>query len=253
MENRKNKNAAKKAIAYTRVSTDEQAKKYGLEAQRNAIRQYCDANDIEIVEWVSDEGISGAKERENFQKLIDGDHTGIDMIVVAKADRVARKIELYYYYKFSLERAGLTLLDVSNPDMDKDPVNRIYETITAIFAEMERSRIAERMQSGLKVKASKGGYTGGRPPYGYCSVNHELRIEPQEAEVVKAIFDLSYNKGYTQEEIADWLNEHGYRTRNGKKFNQCRISLMIKRKKTYQGYVKYNGAWMRGKHEPILK
>ena len=61
-----------KAIGYVRVSTEEQSAddKYGIEVQKQAISDYANRNDFEIVCWLTDT-ISGAKDnRPELDKIL---------------------------------------------------------------------------------------------------------------------------------------------------------------------------------------
>ena len=59
-----------KAIGYIRVSTEEQSAddKYGIEVQKQAISDYANRNDFEIVCWLTDT-ISGAKDNRNWTRF----------------------------------------------------------------------------------------------------------------------------------------------------------------------------------------
>ena len=98
----------KNVIGYIRVSTDGQCgeDKFGLDVQREQISEYCKKNDFVITRWVMDEGESGAKERPGFDEIIYGDVSNPphEAVVVAKSDRVARDINIYYYYKMMLTK-----------------------------------------------------------------------------------------------------------------------------------------------------
>ena len=97
----------KNVVAYVRVSTDAQAgeDRYGVEAQKEEIRAYAERKGLKIQKWYQDLGESGAKERPGFDAIVFGDVTNppIDTVLVAKSDRVARDINVYYYYKMMLK------------------------------------------------------------------------------------------------------------------------------------------------------
>ncbi len=60
------------ALGYARVSTDEQAREgVSLEAQQSRIRAYCEAKDLELVDVLVDDGISGKTlERPALRELV---------------------------------------------------------------------------------------------------------------------------------------------------------------------------------------
>lgn len=97
----------KKAVGYCRVSTDGQVgeDKFGIDSQKEQILEYAKRNDYEILEWFIDEGVSGVKEsRPAFDKIIYGDVSNppYESVIVAKNDRIARDINIYFYYKMML-------------------------------------------------------------------------------------------------------------------------------------------------------
>lgn len=245
-------------IGYIRVSTDGQCKddKFGLEVQKEQIIEYCDKNDMNIVKWYSDEGESGAKERPGFDEIVYGEVSNppYESVVVAKSDRVARDIEIYYYYKMLLRKKNITLISIAE-DFGKFGVfSDMLESFTLCVAKMERENINKRTSAGRAVKSSKGGYSGGRAPMGYKIENGSLVIDENEAKVVRFIFDKK-ESGETMLGTMRALNEAGYKTRNGKEFVISTVQSIWNNERTYRGEYKYgkNGEWVKGQHEPILK
>ena len=156
----------KRAVAYCRVSTDGQVgeDKFGIEAQREQIKEYCEKNDIEVSQWFIDEGVSGtAKKRPAFDKILGGEVTNppVQYIIVAKADRIARDINLYYAYKSMLKDLDLEILSVAEDWSAQDKLTAmIIENFMAVAAEIERENIGIRTSGGRWIKANKGGYSG---------------------------------------------------------------------------------------------
>lgn len=248
----------KSVVGYIRVSTDGQCKddKFGLEVQKGQIIEYCNNNDMNIVKWYSDEGESGAKERPGFDEIVYGEVSNppYESVVVAKSDRVARDIEIYYYYKMLLRKKNITLISIAE-DFGKFGVfSDMLESFTLCVAKMERENINKRTSAGRAVKSSKGGYSGGRAPMGYRIENGGLVIDENEAKVVRFIFDKKAS-GETMLGTMRALNEAGYKTRNGKDFVISTVQSIWNNERTYRGEYKYgkNGEWVRGQHEPILK
>lgn len=249
----------KNVIGYTRVSTDNQCRedKFGLDVQREQIEQYCAANDMQIVRWFEDKGESGAKERPGFDEIVYGDVSNppYESVIVAKSDRVARDIEVYYYYKMLLRKKNVTLISISE-DFGKFGVfSDMLESFTLCVAKMERENINKRTGAGRIAKSSKGGYSGGRPPYGYRAANHSLEIVPEEAEVVRTVFRMKDDEKKTYKSICEHLNVLGKTNRSGTRFSISTIQVIYENRKVYQGFYHYgkNSEWVKGVHEPILK
>lgn len=243
--------------AYVRVSTEGQVgeEKYGLESQERDIKEYCAKNDMEIVAWYRDEGQSGAKWRKGFDDIVFGDVTNppIEAVIVAKSDRVARDINVYYSYKGLLMRKDIKLISVAEDFGMYGAYAPILEAFTAVMANIERENINKRMSGGRKVKAAKGGYSGGNAPMGYKAVDGQLVINEEEAKVVRFIFERKA-AGASMLSTVDALNDAGYKTRKGKKFVISTVQSIWHNEKTYRGWYKYgpDGDWVKGQHEAIL-
>ena len=161
----------KNVIAYIRVSTDGQVgeDKYGLEVQKQQIEEYCRKNEMNIIEWYADEGESGAKQRPGFDKIVYGDikNPPVEAVVVAKTDRVARDIEVYFFYKMLLRKKEIELISITEDFGQFGVFSNVLEAFTILVAKMERENINKRTSAGRAVKSAKGQYSGGRAPFGY--------------------------------------------------------------------------------------
>lgn len=247
----------KNVAAYIRVSTDGQTgeDKFGLEVQREQIVEYCQKNDMNILRWFSDEGESGAKERPGFDEIVYGEISNppFEAVVVAKSDRVARDIEVYYYYKMLLRKKDIALVSIAE-DFGKFGVfSDMLESFTLCVAKMERENINKRTSAGRIIKASKGGYSGGRTPFGYKTDNRKLVIIPHEAEVVRMIFMMKDREHKTYKQVADYLNSIGEKTKTGVAFSISTVQTIYENRMLYLGYYKYGTLnCVKGVHEPIL-
>lgn len=253
------KEEKKRAVAYCRVSTKGQTgdDKFGIPDQMDIIKEYCEEHDIEVINWYIDEGVSGAeKKRPALDRLLMGDVTNppVQYIVVAKADRLARDINLYYAFKTRLAELKLEIISVKEDWSAQDKLTAmILENFMAVVAEIERENIRLRTTGGRNQKAKRGGYSGGRAPMGYKVEYGHLVINEEEAEVVRFIFKRK-EAGCTMLSTVDALNEAGYRTRKGKKFLISTVQSIWNNEPTYRGMYKYgkDGSWVKGEHEPIL-
>lgn len=249
----------KKVVAYVRVSTDKQAgdDRFGIDSQKQIIQDYCDEHDMEILHWYVDEGQSGVKEkRPELNELLYGEPVNppIEAVVVAKSDRVARDIKLYYYFMMLLEKKGMKLISATEEVVNDDSgLGNVYKALMLFVAEQERNNITKRTAGGRSVKAARGGYSGGRAPYGYVVENHSLVIEPREAEIVRLIFWYKYD-GYSMRSITRALNLSEVRPRAGGDWAISSVKNIIDNEKMYRGMYRYgNKKWVKGQHEAILR
>lgn len=252
----------KNVVAYIRVSTEGQVgeDKFGLDVQKQQIVEYCEKHEMTITGWFADEGESGAKERPGFDEIVYGEMSNppVEAVVVAKTDRVARDIEVYYYYKMLLRKKGITLISIAEDFGQMGAFSAILEAFTVCVAKMERENINKRTSSGRAIKSARGGYSGGRTPFGYKAENRQMVIVPEEAEVVREIFRLKDGEGMTYQAVVDRLNAEGKLNRSGKPFVISTVQTIYENKNVYMGLYRYgkrsnkDAEWVQGQHEPIL-
>lgn len=209
-----------RALGYVRVSTEEQAQHgSGLAIQRKAIREFCRARGLVLVEILADEGVSGSNGLDSRLGLADalgrirrGDAT---VLVVYRFDRLARKLQMQLTITEALEAAGAQVLSVSEPDVDgPDELRDLIRNVLGSVSEYERAVIRGRMLAGRRAKAARGGFIGGTPRLGYAAVNGALVPDAQEQAVVARIKALAAN-GASLREIAAQLEAEGFRTKRG--------------------------------------
>lgn len=244
----------KRVVAYLRVSTDGQVDKYGLEAQETDIRVYCAKHDMEILKVYREEGVSGAKEdRPVFNSILYGEieNPPVEGVIVAKNDRVARDINIYYYYKMLLKKKDIELISVAEDFGEMGLMASFLEAFTLCVAQLERENIKNRTSAGRKVKAERGGFAGGGVPYGYDLVDGEFVVNEAAADIVKKVFLLRGCKK-TLQEIADLMNESGVPTKRGKEWTISTVQNILKNEKVYKGQINYSGRTYEGTHPKIL-
>lgn len=248
----------KNAVGYIRVSTDGQFgdDKYGADNQRKEILSYANANGYNIVEWFTDVESGAKDDRPEMDKILYGEditNPPIEAVIAFKNDRIARETKLYFYYLYTLEKRGIRLICTDEKFVEGDDFANIYRSLLQFVAEQERKNIAIRTSGGRKIKAANGGYSGGRAPYGYEIKNGQYSIVEDEAEMVRIVFKM-LDSGSTLQDVADKLNEGGYKSRKGKTFQPSQIRSIRDNRPVYEGMYKYGGMeYVKGVHEPILK
>ena len=148
-----------RVVIYIRVSTREQSEEgYSIGEQQDKLIKYCEAMGWEVVKIYIDPGYTGSNiERPGLQSMIhDIEAGGIDKVVVYKLDRLSRSQfdTLYLINKVFL--ANNCDFTSSTESFDTStPFGRAMLGILAVFAELEREKIRERMADG-KLGKSKG-------------------------------------------------------------------------------------------------
>lgn len=249
-----------KIAAYIRVSTTGQARAdaFGLDVQRDAIQRYADRERHEIAAWYQDIGISGATiDRPGLTTILQDAEAGMfGAMVVARMDRVARDVFVQLWIEKELLKAGVEVISATEPLRGRDPMMTAFRQMTAVFAELEKSIILQRMKAGRKMKASRGGFAGGRAPIGYRAQRGSgvLTVDPEKSVTVRRVFEIKKAKPRaTLQVIADTLNAEGHRTAQGKLFARVHVKRILDRKGVYLGECRYDGKRVEGKHEAILK
>lgn len=247
----------RKAIGYIRVSTKQQdgEDRYGVDVQKTAILKWADEHGYYIADWKVDK-ISGAvDDRPGLNEILYGDVTNppIEAIIIFKNDRLARDTKLYFYYLYTLEKRNIKLFATEEQFSEGNELANVYRALMQFVAEQERRNIALRTSKGRNIKAACGGYSGGRCPYGYRVENKQLVVREDERALVEFVFK-EHDKGAALLHIADALNDKGWRTRKGTRFQATSVRSILANRPLYEGMYKYGKDmnWVQGVHEPIL-
>ena len=91
------------------------------------------------------------------------------------------------------------------------------------------NEIWQRLEAGRKAKAVEGGYAGyGSLAFGQRVINGELVADSQEQEIIELI-RRHHKSGKSLQQIADWLNGNGYKTKRGQQWRKISIKRVLDR------------------------
>ena len=233
----------KNGALYVRVSTDDQVE-YSPDAQIRMGLEYAKKNNIIIPKQFifQDDGISGRKanNRPAFQELIamaKSDEHPIDVILVWKFSRFARNQEEAIVYKNLLKKANVDVVSVSEPIPDGfigELVQRIFEWMDEYYS----INLSGEVMRGMTERASRGGYNSD-PPLGYRMQDGIPVVVPEQAEIVRKIFNWYVNEHMSFFDIATKLNALGYKTKRNGKFQNRTVAYII-RNEFYNGKIVWN-------------
>ena len=213
-----------KAICYVRCSTQEQADSgLGLEAQAERIRAYCVMRKLELLDIITDAGVSGGKplaSRDGGQQLLTMiRQRKADAVVMLKLDRMFRNAGDCLTTVETWEKAGVALhvVDLGGNAIDTtSAAGRFMLVVLAGAAEMERNLTRERTRSAMAIKKSNGQRVGA-VPFGFDLADDGTTLIPNEREhaVIRDMRAMKASR-MTLREIAFALTERGVPTKTGK-------------------------------------
>jgi DNA invertase Pin-like site-specific DNA recombinase len=183
-----------KAIGYLRVSSAAQAKdgKDGFPRQRAAIRAYCAAKRLELVEEHEDAGVSGTVPLEGREGLSTALRRCAEVeaatLVVEKADRLGRDLIVSEMAVRAFAESGVSIVTAdtgqSLTDADSDPSRKLIRQVLNAVAEYERSALVAKLRAARERKKRSGGHAVGCYRFG----EHPER--PDEVDTLARIRDL---------------------------------------------------------------
>lgn len=210
------------AVIYCRVSTLHQADNSSLESQESKLRAYADLRGLNVVACVVEAGVSGGvpladrPEGARVAALVASGAVG--HVLALKLDRLFRDTADALVTTRDWDRVGaaLHLADLGGMAVDSSSaVGRMFLTMMAGFAEMEKSLIRERLDVGKAVKKARGGYVGGQVPFGWerDGMGDLVPVE-SEQDVIREAQHL-HTLGWSLRAIGRELHRAGLTTRGG--------------------------------------
>ncbi len=196
------------AVGYVRVSTDMQAADgLSLDAQRAAIKSYCESLGLRLLQIHEDVESGGKADRKGLARAL---ATNADVVVVLKFDRLSRSIKHFCdLYETHFADGTKELVAIREAIRLDSALGRALVSILLVFAQMEREACGERVKEAIGHIRGNG-YHFGKSPYGSKAVpspeNPRYRIlvdDPEEQIVlarIKSMIEsrISYQKIATQ-------------------------------------------------------
>jgi site-specific DNA recombinase len=216
-----NGHGPKRAILYTRVSTDEQARSgYSLAQQLEALRKYATREGYEVLEEIRDPGQSGASlERPGMDRVRDLVAAGgVSVVLAQDRDRFTREPAYHYILREELKEYG-TKIRALNDRGDETPEGDLTDGILDQLGKYERAKMTERTRRGKLKKAREGKVVAtNRPHYGfsYNDTRDNYLVIKEEMRVVGRIFQMMGEEGATLHRVRRTLEREGVPSPNGK-------------------------------------
>jgi site-specific DNA recombinase len=237
------------AALYVRVSTSQQVEKDSLATQESRLRAYCVANGIDRCTIYKDEGLSAKDtDRPQLKRLFEDCKKGrIQVVLVTALDRITRSTrDLTKLVDFFADN-NVRFVSITQNIDSTNAFGRFMRDLLGLTGRLEREVVAERVAESMRHRASLGKWNGGMVPYGYttfqrimkettgkrasddslkeiseeqarkkassaCPEPKRLYIDPEEARIVKRIFD-TFLDTRSLRRTAHILNSLGIKTR----------------------------------------
>lgn len=188
-----------------------------------------------------DEGFSGGNlNRPAFKRMMDAaKKRQFKAIIVYRLDRISRNVSDFSGLIEELARLDISFISIKEQFDTSTPMGRAMMYIASVFSQLERETIAERIRDNMHELAKTGRWLGGTTPTGFESEAIKsvtvdgktkkackLKLVPEEADMVKTIFDLYVETdSLTLTEAA--LIKQGFKTKNGKYFTRFSVKGIL--------------------------
>ncbi|MGV9698959.1 recombinase family protein [Streptomyces sp. NPDC003470] len=256
-----------RAVAYLRVSTEDQRKGYGIAYTGKRVVKHIARKDWALTNVFADEGFSGSldhTQRPDVRELMRQARMTpkpFDVVVVHEDRAIGRKGRAFWPWVWELQDLGIfTAVVVGDYDnTTEEGESRMRKA--ADRAEDELIVIRNRTQGGIQEKAEflghEGAYLGGSVPYGYRvknkGVKGESRLEPDECDcdgecttrheadaLHLAVSRFVATRSY--ETTGSDLNSAGYRRKNGALWDYGSVHNLLNSRATLEAVIVHRGS-----------
>lgn len=213
-----------KVVAYYRVSTKRQGDSgLGLDAQRQAVSDYLNGGTWKLVAEYTDVESGSDDGRPELAKAIDHAKRAKATLVIAKLDRLSRKVS----FVSRLMDSGVRFVAADNPTANELTIN-----ILAAVAQEERRLIAQRTKAALAA-AKKRGVRLGNPRLAEARDAArdalQARADQFAGNVLPVIRQVQAAGCTSLREIATALDARGLRTRRGSRWTAAAVARVLAR------------------------
>ena len=229
-----------------RVSTLGQVEKDDIPMQKQYCREFVGQHPgWEIIKEFSEKGVSGfkvsAKDRDAIQEIQrDALQNKFDILLVFMFDRLGRREDETPFVVEWFVKNGIEVWSAKEGQQRFDThVDKLLNYIRYWQASGESIKTSVRTKTRMEQLTQEGHFTGGCVPSGYRLENKgrtnkrnqdvgDLVIDPDEAEIVKLIFQKYLCEGYGAQRLCRYLAEQGITNRKGRNIPTTSINRIIK-------------------------
>ena len=206
-----------RAACYCRLSDDDanDGTSVSIETQITIHKQYCEQNNIQIIDFYCDDGYTGTNfERPAFKRMMnDVKSHRVNTVIVKDLSRFGREsIFVNYYTQMYFPENNITFIIIADntvitPNSKYDIMLALKSTIN----EMYPAEVSEKVRQAFSAKAKNGEFLHPFIPYGYeksPTERNKLVVDEEYAPVVKQLFEMVAYKGLGAVEICKYLYDN---------------------------------------------
>ena len=239
------------AAAYIRYSSNMQDDNFSLDAQLRQIKARAAADGVPIVKVYSDPATSAytKKFRPGIVEMLKGARNKeFGFLYVHKVDRLARRLEWAIDIAKQIGERGIILKAVEQNFDVRTPEGKLMFHLLGSLGEFYSDNLSKETHKG-KYERAKQGYHNGWATWAYKSeeVGHRMLAtpDPDLVPIARQLFERFATGLYYDQDMANWLNSQGCRTRFGRLFTKDALRDILQNP-FYIGYVHYRGQLSKG-------
>ncbi len=242
----------KKVYAYLRVKPTAILTRVNyLTLKRRMIRDYCNTQNLELVQTFEDSGSNPVISRKGLLNLLAALGTG-NSVVVTHTNQLWEDDTAHVLVAYQLRKAHSEIISIEEPSYS------LYNDFSAAFSAMDMDgllKLHEKLSTGLRLsrgrilKAARGERSCGAAPFGYKWMEGKVEVDPDAETVVRDIFE-----GYLQcgsiGKLKRYLDESEITTLKGNSFSKEGLRIILSNG-FYAGFAR-DGEDALDSHEAIV-
>ena len=246
----------KNAILMCRVSSEEQAKGYSLNIQKEQLERHCLNNNINIVSCFKEDHSAKDFNRPEFEKFLKSmqrNNGKVDTLLVTSWDRFSRNLTDSLIMIRRLKKLGIEVHAIEQPIDLSIPESKAMLALYLAIPEIDNDRRSIKITGGIRA-AKKSGRWPGKAPFGYKNSrdenNRPIILPDHNAVYIKKAFK-EYSEGKLQSDILTDFAEQGIFLSRSRLSNILRTPFYVGRI-TLDAWRDEPAQVIKAIHEPII-
>ncbi|MGL4913976.1 MAG: recombinase family protein, partial [Romboutsia sp.] len=160
-----NNKEIKNVVMYCRTSSELQADNFSIAMQKDAIKEYCNKHNYNLIGEYIDECKSGTStnNRTDFNKMLNDikNNSTISAVLIYRISRISRSLADTVNTIQLLDHYNVNLISTEDNINTSDMFGRTIVYILGTFAELDRNNIVSTCRSGMMQRSKEGLWNGG--------------------------------------------------------------------------------------------